>query len=122
MPRIEPSSPTPSDHSLTYNRVSKARVAQGPDPGSFRPNGSFDPLSPQRSPAYDLVQKLIDARQLGATPCEIALMVKNSRFPDILGSSLIPWTNLPSPDLWPLAIQQSATSAASTISRFRAFS
>jgi hypothetical protein len=114
--------PVAASDSVTYNRVSKARVNAGPDQGSFRPNGSWDPHSPHRTPAYQLVQDLIHARQLGASPKDICTMVLASRFPSILGSSLDIWSRLDSTDHWPLAIQQSATSAAITVARFRAYS
>ena len=114
--------PIASTDSTTYNRVSKARVQSGPDPGSFRPNGSWDPKAPSRTPAYQLVQDLIHARQLGASPAEICNMVHASKFPDILGSSFRFWSKLHDHVDWPLAIQQSATSAAVTVARFRAFS
>jgi hypothetical protein len=108
------------DHSLTWDRVSKARVQAGPEAGTFRLDGSWDPNATERSSCYRYVQDLIDHRRNGASPADIALIVEHGPFPIILGSSREVWRKLPHGACWPLALEQAATSAAATVGRMRA--
>lgn len=86
--------------------------SQGPDHGSFRPDGSWNPNS-DRSDTYFFVLRLCRATAAGAPPSAIAREVANSHYPNILGDSN--FASCPD-DLWWQAWPH--TSAAATIRRY----
>lgn len=88
-----------------------------PDPGTFRPDGSWDHTASERSPAYRFVAELVRHKSRAASPADIAVLVAGSPFPDILGPALLEWSRCRHAELW--STVHAPTSAAATVKRFR---
>ena len=84
-----------------------------PDPGSFRPDGSWDRREQPRTPCYAFVRHLRQQARSGRAPDWIAAEIATLPFPSLLGSCGPAWVKLHSvadwPDIW------CSTSAARTI-------
>lgn len=106
-PRLKPDTPNESG--------SHASEKPRPDPGTFRPDGSWNPDATSRTEVYYLVKDLCERRRrgLGLSPADFQELVRLSPFPDILGACGASWSEIRDVTKWREAWV--STSAASAI-------